>query len=328
MTPHEKNLTIYNWLKGGDEFLVVSHVQPDGDTTGSLVAMGEILAGLGKKAILVNDSHTPSRFSYLGLYGEIVNASQTPLTKKYRRVITVDCADWGRAGKVAEAVDAQAEILNIDHHPTNDRFGTYQLILPEASSTCEVIFDWLRSVEISLTPSLAEALYTGYLTDTGGFRYSNTSAKVLMDASVLVQAGAHPHKIAEEALETTTHAHLMLLSKALSHLELLYGGRVALITIPSSLLQEINATKEDTEGLVNYGRNIEGVEVAVLLRQSPDGTKVSLRSRDRVDVSLIAKGMGGGGHIHASGALLPMGLSEARSLIEEKLAPFFPEEER
>lgn len=323
MINHENNLKILQWLKEGDEFLVVSHIQPDGDATGSLVAMGEILSGLGKKAVLVNESNTPSRFSYLGGYHQIVDISRTPLTKKYRRLIAVDCADWERIGKVAEAVDQQAEILNIDHHPTNDQFGQYRLIRPDASSTCEVIFDWLRDVELQLTPALAEALYTGYLTDTGGFRYSNTSAKVLMDASILVQAGAHPHKIAERALESTTFAHLKLLSQALSRLELLFDGQVALLTIPQSLLQETSANKEDSDGLVNYGRNIEGVEVAVLIRETPEGTKVSFRSKERVDVSLIAQEMGGGGHLRASGAQLAMGLEEARRIIEERLAPFF-----
>ncbi|MBE3554704.1 MAG: bifunctional oligoribonuclease/PAP phosphatase NrnA [Thermicanus sp.] len=323
MRNHEKNLAILNWLKGGDEFLLVSHIHPDGDATGSLIAMGEILAGLKKKAVLVNDGVTPARFSFLDGYIQIQNVSQAPLTKKYRRLITVDCADWDRIGKVAEAVDANTEILNIDHHPTNDHFGHYHLILPEASSTCEVIFDWLRDVELPLTPPLAEALYTGYLTDTGGFRYSNTNSKVLLDASVLVQAGANPYKIAENALETTTYAHLNLLSRVLSTLEIRFGGKVAFLTVPLSLLQETSANKEDTDGLVNYGRNIEGVEVAVLLRESEEGVKVSFRSKAEVDVSLIAKKMGGGGHVRASGVFLKRSLPEARRDVESILAPLF-----
>lgn len=308
---------IYDWLIANDDFLVVSHVNPDGDATGSLLAINQLLNILGKKGQLVNEGGTPSRFFYLTDYDRITNHSQSPLTQKYSRVICVDCADSYRVGKVAEIFADDAEIVNIDHHPTNDHYGNFALVIPEASSTCEVIYDLVRYVGIELTKPLATCLYTGYLTDTGGFRYSNTTPKVLRDASELVEAGAPPYEIAEQALESITYEHVQLLSKSLSLLERAFTGKAAFLSLPLSILAETGASKDDAEGLANYGRNIEGVEVAVLMRETEDGVKVSFRSKNYVDVSVIAKQLGGGGHVRAAGCSLKMGLREA----QEHIAP-------
>ncbi len=306
---------IYDWLRANDDFLVVSHVNPDGDATGSLLAINQLLKILGKKGRLVNEGSTPSRFLYLPDFGNIVNHSKDPLDKKYQYIICIDCADAFRVGKIAEVFLDTAEIVNIDHHPTNDHYGDLALVVPEASSTCEVIYDLVREVGIELTQQLATCLYTGYLTDTGGFRYSNTTPKVLRDASELVEAGAPPYEIAERALESISFEHVQLLSKSLSLLELSYAGKAAFLSLPMSVIVETGASKEDAEGLANYGRNIEGVEVAVLIRETDDGVKVSFRSKEFVDVSFIAKQLGGGGHVRAAGCSLNMGLVEAREHI-------------
>lgn len=307
---------IYNWLHSNDDFLIVSHVNPDGDATGSLLAMCQILNLLGKKGRLMNEGSTPSRFSYLPNFDEIINYKEKRPSESYRYVICVDCADSMRMGQVAELFSEDVELLNIDHHPTNDLFGHLALVNPAASSTCEVIYDFLRFAGIEITPALATCLYTGYLTDTGGFRYSNTTPKVLRDASELVEVGAPPYEIAERALESFTYQHVQLLSKSLSLLDLALEGRVAFLMLPIAILEETGATKEDADGLSNYGRNIEGVEVAVLIREIEAGVKVSFRSKEYVDVSSIAKQLGGGGHVRAAGCTLQMGLEEARHKIE------------
>jgi phosphoesterase RecJ-like protein len=316
------------WLKDNDNFLVVSHVNPDGDATGSLLAIAEILRLTGKKGTFVNEGRTPSRFSYLPGYEHIINFQEDPLKLRFSHVIMVDCADRTRAGIVERCFDDGAEILNIDHHPTNDHYGSIAMVNPNASSTCEVIFDWVRSMGLPVSGTLAKCLYTGYLTDTGGFRYSNTTPKVLRDASELVELGAPPYEIAERALESITYEHILLLSKALASLELTNDGKVAYISLPLSLLQETGASKEDAEGLVNYGRNIEGVEVGVLLRETEDGVKVSLRSKDYVDVSQIAKQLGGGGHIRASGCFVEKGLSEIRNLLQSLIEKHLKEDKQ
>lgn len=304
------------WLQNNDHFLVVSHVNPDGDATGSLLAVAQILSLMGKKGRLVNEGSTPSRFSFLPGFASIINTSEQPLEQTYAKVICVDCADRYRPGRVAEWFAENVEILNIDHHPTNDLYGAINLVNPEASSTCEVIYDFIRAVNIGLTEDLAKCLYTGYLTDSGGFRYSNTTPKVLRDASELVAAGAHPYETAERALESITIEHVRLLSKSLSLLELTNNDKVAYLALPLSILKETGASKEDAEGLANYGRNIESVEVAVLMRETEDGIKVSFRSKNYVDVSRIAKALGGGGHVRAAGCTLKRNLAEVRTMIE------------
>lgn len=306
---------IYDWLRTNDDFLVVSHVNPDGDATGSLLAINQLLKILGKKGRLINEGSTPSRFLFLPDFGQIINYSKESFDQKYRNVICVDCADYSRVGNIDEIIDENAEIINIDHHPTNDHYGYLALITPEASSTCEVIYDLIREVDIKMNKSLAICLYTGYLTDTGGFRYSNTTPKVLRDASELVEAGAPPYEIAERALESISYEHVQLLSKSLSLMELSFDGKAAFLSLPLSILSETGASKEDAEGLSNYGRNIEGVEVAVLIRETEDGVKVSFRSKEYVDVSQIAKELGGGGHVRAAGCSLRMGITEARNRI-------------
>lgn len=311
---------IFDWISANDDFLVISHLNPDGDATGSLLAMNQILKRMGKKGRLVNEGSTPSRFSYLPDFENITNYSESTIEHTYRYIICVDCADAGRVGKVAECFAEDAEIVNIDHHPTNDFYGTFALIQPDASSTCEVIYDFIRMFHIEVDKPLADCLYTGYLTDTGGFRYSSTTPKVLHDAAELVTAGAHPYEIAERALESVTYEHVKLLSKSLSLLELMFEGKAALISLPLSVIHESGATKEDADGLANYGRNIEGVEVAVLLRETEDGVKISLRSKEYVDVSLLAKQLGGGGHVRAAGCSIKTSLAEARAQIEPLVA--------
>ncbi len=307
---------IFEWISANDDFLVVSHLNPDGDATGSLLAVNQILKSMDKKGTLVNEGGTPSRFSYLPDFVDIVNFSETKLDRTFRYIICVDCADAARVGNVAECFAESAEVINIDHHPTNDHYGTLALVQPEASSTCEVIYDFARIFNIELNNSLAKCLYTGYLTDTGGFRYSSTTPKVLRDASELVSAGAHPYEIAERALESITYQHVQLLSKSLSLMELMFDGRAAILCLPLSVINETGATKEDTDGLANYGRNIEGVEVALLIREAEDGVKISFRSKEYVDVSLLAKHLGGGGHVRAAGCSMQVSLLEARRQIE------------
>lgn len=307
---------IYDWLLAHDDYLIVSHVNPDGDATGSLLAMSQIIQQLHKKGTLVNEGSTPSRFSYLPNFESILNLTQAPLERKYKYVVCVDCADFSRMGKVADYLVDDAEIINFDHHPTNDNYGYLAMVQPHASSTCEVIFDFVRKNQLELTTSLAKCLYTGYLTDTGGYRYSNTTPKVLRDAAELVAAGVEPYEIAERALESISFEHVQLLSKSLSSIQLIFDRRVAILSLPLALLHETGASKEDAEGLVNYGRNIEGVEVAVLIRETENGVKVSFRSKEYVDVSRIAQHLGGGGHVRAAGCSLMMTIEEARQTIE------------
>ncbi|MBE3596058.1 MAG: bifunctional oligoribonuclease/PAP phosphatase NrnA [Hydrogenibacillus sp.] len=312
--------TLYGWLIADrDDVLVVSHVRPDGDALGAQTAMHRIIQKLGRRSAMVNADHPPKRFDYLPGYAEIHTVEALMSRGPYRRAVFVDCADRARIGDVEALLSSDARIANIDHHATNDRYGEINVVRAEASSTCEIVYDFVRAVGVAMDEALATALYTGLLTDTGGFRYQNTSPKVLHDAAELVECGAEPYSIAEQALETMSLPQLRLLARVLGDIQLYAGGRVALIEVTAEALREAGAELDDTEGLVHYARNIEGVEVAVLLREQDEGIKASFRSRRRVDVAALAQKFGGGGHVRAAGATLAPPMAEARARVLEVL---------
>lgn len=309
------------FLHEHEHFLVVNHVNPDGDATGSLLAMKWLLDGLGKQTTLVNEGETPAKFMFLPGADEIVSASAQAEHHTYDVVITCDCADFARVGEVAQWFTPECMLLNIDHHPTNDLFGTTNLVRVDAAATAEVIFDLIKHMELSMNKELATCLYTGLLTDTGGFRYSNTSPHVMEAASNLLVHGVESAAIAERMLESITKAHVKLLQRALQTLQLSDDDQAAYLTVTLSDMYETGASNEDTEGLVNYGRNIEGVEIGVLFKEVADGkVKVSFRSRSQVDVAAIAQSLGGGGHVRAAGCTVVGALVDVQTAVTQKVS--------
>lgn len=304
-----------------DRFLVVNHINPDGDATGSLLAVGLILKRLGKTFELVNEGKTPSRFSFLPMCDYIRNleSSDTMENSKYRYVITVDSADRSRVGKASELFEDGAILLNIDHHPTNDSYGTINVIRDSAASTTEVLYDLAQTMGVQLDNDLSTCLYVGLLTDTGGFRYANTSDNVMRVAADLLQFGVSPAEVADRCLETISEAYLHLLGRTLSSLEILADGRLAVISVTMEDMLKTGVLSEDVEGLVNYARNIEGVEVGISFKETDEKMiKVSFRSR-KLDVSSIAKHFGGGGHVRASGCMLKGNLQQVKEKVISKV---------
>jgi phosphoesterase RecJ-like protein len=308
------------FLKDNDHFLVVNHVQPDGDATGSLLAVAHVLKALGKQFTLVNEGSTPAKFRFLPLCNEIVNLSDQPLAQTFHCVITVDCGDFGRVGRVVDYIDKDADMLNIDHHPTNDGFGTTNLIRTDACATAEILYDLVQQMGLPISRDLGSCLYTGLLTDTGGFRYANTNSQVLRKASDLLEAGVSPSEIAERCLETIPSSYISLLKEVLPTLTMEFNGSVSSLSVSTDALLKSKASPEDTEGLISYARNIEGVEVGILYKQVDQETvKVSFRSKSKVDVSVIAKDFGGGGHVRAAGCTMKGSLEQVKQQVHMKL---------
>lgn len=292
------------FLRRYERFLVVSHINPDGDAIGSTLAVGEILRLMGKQAILVNEGAIPGKFSILAGSDRILNF--TELGKEsippFDAVIAVDCADFYRIGAVATCFPEHVPLLNIDHHPTNDGYGETALLKPDAAATAEVLYDLVQELGIEPSPELAQCIYAGLMTDTGGFRYSSTTPKVMAIASEMLAKGVNGNELAEELLEKLTYPQILLLQRALSSLTFSADRRIAWMIVTEEDIAAAGARNEDMEGLVNYPRNIEGVEVGLLFKQTRQGElKVSFRSAGKVDVSRVAKHFGGGGHILASG---------------------------
>jgi len=300
MTRNQALKDAVQFVQDYDEYLLVSHVHPDGDTISSTLAMAYVLKKLGKKFVIINQDPIPDRFLFLPMADLFYSANQ--VNQSFSHVITLDAADRKRIGDIEHLFAENVKILNIDHHPTNDYFGNINVVVPHAAATAEVMYDFVQEIGIEMDKDLASMIYTGLLTDTGGFRYANTSSKVLRIAAQLLEFGISPGEIAEMALEAISHTHLMILKRAFEHVELLEQGRVAWTVLRLTDLKDLSTASDDTEGVVNYMRNIEGVEVGVFFKEADtEAFKVSLRSKKLVDVGAIAKEFGGGGHERAAG---------------------------
>ncbi|KAA9006435.1 bifunctional oligoribonuclease/PAP phosphatase NrnA [Paenibacillus spiritus] len=303
-----------------DDYLIVSHVQPDGDAVSSTLAVGWLLSCLGKKYVMINEGPIPARMRYLWHAGEILDMSVSQPDRKFSHVICVDCADFQRVGGTQRLFAEDARIVNIDHHPTNNGYGEITLIKPDAAATAEILFDLLNEFGAAWDKEIATAIYTGLLTDTGGFRYSNTSPKVMAAVSKLLEMGVNGPELAETLLEEMTLPQMRVLTRALNTLQMSPRGDIAWVVVTPKDMEECGAANEDLEGIVNYPRNIQGVEVGLLFKVIHDGAvKVSLRSAGRVDVAALAQVFGGGGHTRAAGARLEMKVEQAVEQVLEEV---------
>ncbi|MBD1373475.1 DHH family phosphoesterase [Hazenella sp. IB182357] len=306
------------WLERADHLLVIAHVSPDGDAISSTLAMGEMLKQLGKSYTLANESPIPSKFSFLPGVDQIQLADE--IEKTFQYVIALDCGDQSRLGTGKDLLSDDAEILNIDHHHTNDRFGDVNLVDPHAAATVQILYRWIVSHRLEWTSSLLMQIYTGLLTDTGGFRYANTSAEVLRQAADLIEAGVPAPQIADVVLETVSIEQLQLLQIALRTLTTSTDGLVAWMTLNLADYEHLSTKTDAYDGIVNYARNIMGVDVGILYREvEGESVKVSLRSRAIVDVGQVAQDLGGGGHARAAGVTLSGSLAEVTKLVLSRI---------
>ncbi len=286
-----------NFLLEKDDFLVLSHVKPDGDAVSSSLAVGYILSLLDKNYVIANQHSYPHRFTYLKKFDQLKLAAE--ITDKFSNVIAVDTADINRLGETVSLIATKSTIVNIDHHVSGSHFGDINLIIPTAASTTEVIYKIAKTLELKFSKEFAEYIYTGLLTDTGGFRYANTTQETLRIAAELASYGINPSNIADCALERISLSYLKGLKVVLDNIEFYDND-----TIIGSLLDYKNLQNLDDEadGIVSLLRNIDSVDISFLIKEDQPGHyRVSLRSNQLVDVSQVAAIFGGGGHFNASG---------------------------
>lgn len=305
-------------LQTKHRLVLTAHMNPDGDSLGSMLGLYHSLKGAGKEVTMLLDDDIPALYHFLPGFEDIQRPSATTQTADL--LIVLDASDVERIGAVKTAINAP--ILNIDHHLSNTHFADYWYVDVQAAATGEIVYELLQVLQLPLTASIAASLYTAIATDCGFFRYANTTAKTMRYAAALMEAGAKPPQISE-ALETKSMNSVLALSKVLDTLEFFAQGRIACISLDTALV----ASLENTEGFINYPRCIEGVEIAVMFKEaSADVTRVSMRSRD-IDVSRIALSFGGGGHRRAAGCSVAGPLSTAKpkvlaalqALVEEEL---------
>jgi phosphoesterase RecJ-like protein len=292
-------------LRAADRLIVVTHENPDGDALGSLVAMRDILAALGKDAPAFVDPRElplPHEYRFLPLR-EVVTSPPADIAE--RTAVFLDCGSLER--NPAEAFRRPGmHILNIDHHHDNTRFGTVNLVDPDASSTAEIVWDLMHGLGVQPTPRIAEALYVGLITDTGRFMYENTGPRAHRMAAELIEAGVEVPRLYRQVYEGVPYGKLALLARGLAKTRRYDNGRLTVTELDACDFAESGAEESYSEGVVDHLRAVEGTAVAVLVRDrinaADGGRKVSLRaSDDRVDVSRIARLQGGGGHRQAAG---------------------------
>jgi phosphoesterase RecJ-like protein len=301
-------------IEKANRVLVVTHIDPDGDAIGSLTAMGQALQQLGKRVTLVCDDTVPQRFHYLPLAGDI---RRTPGTNaNYDLVIAVDCADESRMGwAYATLAEPKPSLANIDHHVTNTRFGAFNIIDPDASSTAEILYRFLIDLGVTLTPDIAESLLTGVVTDTMGFRTSNVTATTLRTAADLVDAGGNIAAISLRALHQRPLATAKMWGIGLGKMKQAEG--LLWTTISREEMQSAGIEgSPSSSGLVNFLTDVEETAMGVVLSEMPDGTvRVTMRSQPPYNVAEVAIQFGGGGHALAAGCTLDGPLPRAETRI-------------
>jgi phosphoesterase RecJ-like protein len=318
-------------LRSRDRFLVTSHEAPDGDALGSLLAMHLALTQLGKDSamFLGGPAPLPAEYRFLELTDRGL-LRERPADADERTLVALDCASAARAGAEPGVVERAPFSINIDHHHDNPGFGDVNLVVEDASSTGEVLAYVFRELGVELTPEIAEGLYVALVTDTGRFQYANTTPKALRLAADLVEAGADVHRVFQGVYENVQFAKLKLLARALDRARVLEGGEVVVSHLLRDDFEEVGATEPYSEGIIDVLRSVEGAAVSALIREPPrDGgptRKVSLRtSVDEVDVSLIARKSGGGGHREAAGFSSELSVEELTEFIvrevNEQLGP-------
>ncbi len=310
-------------LKERDNFLIVSHKSPDGDTIGANFALTASLLKLGKDVVSFCDNNLPFEYQFL-LDDRIPFITETELilNRKFEVMIMVDCSDSGRLSMFQEFRSNSEILINIDHHRTNDNFGNINLVYPNYSSTGEIVFEILKNGKFYVDKYIATAIYTAILTDTGSFRYSNTNPTTFKVASELLEYGINCWEIAEKVYENKPYKRILLLRDALNSLSLSDNKKVAIMTLHKNIMDKYDATGEDTDGFVNIGRSIAGVEISILIREEKNGCKLSFRSRGNLDVAEIAKRLNGGGHKNAAGAFIEKTADEVESIIKELIKSY------
>jgi len=292
-------------IRKHDDYIVTSHVNMEGDAIGSELAIFYLVKQLGKRAIVVNNDPVPKRYRFLPGTDKIVSPGYRP-AKEYSNLIIVDCPNIERSGSVAPIATAARIKINIDHHVSNSYFGDFNWVHPEASSCGEMIFNLYKEMKLNINEDIAKLLYVAILTDTGSFRYDSTSPYTHRAAGELIKIGVKPDKIAEKIYETKRIEDIALLSRALSTIRLTPDGKISTMYVTAEMFGDGEYLADRTDGFVDYARSVEGAEISLFFRESAGGEEVhvSMRSKGRANVNILAGKFGGGGHPKASGCVL------------------------
>ncbi len=314
---------IISKIKASQHLLVASHSDPDGDAVSSVLALGLALNKLDKKVTLYNASPIPAVYRFLPSVEHI--SDRIKKAKTYDVALILDCGDLSRVGNAEETLRQIPVIINIDHHISNTEFGDIQLVDANACATAEIVYRLIKALDAPMDKAIATSIYTGILTDTGSFRFSNTNQAAFAISQEMAQLGVEPYRVAQHVFGTYSLERIKLLNLALDSLEISENGKLSVMTVTKAMFDFTKTQPEDVDGMINYGRRIQDVKVAALIQEQKNGKKrsnglrsfhVSLRSDGSVDVAAMAGAFGGGGHAGAAGFQVETTLSKLKADIK------------
>ncbi|MBI4773951.1 MAG: bifunctional oligoribonuclease/PAP phosphatase NrnA [Deltaproteobacteria bacterium] len=303
-----------------EHVLIASHVDPDGDAVGSVLAMGIFLESRGKRTTMYLESEVPEFLRFLPSVDRIRHDLES--VQDVDTAVIVDCGDISRVGKTADRLASIPVIVNIDHHLYNTNFGVVNLVDTSCCATTALLLELFKAMDAEIETDIALNLYTGLVTDTGSFRYGNTTSEAFLMAAELVGIGVDPAFVAKELYLNLPMNRLRLLKLALDSVERLNGGRIGLMVLTKDDFDGCAAGVADSEGFIDYVRAIPGVEMAVLMKEVDGGatTGVSLRTSGNVNAAAVAAGFSGGGHRNAAGFRVPGSIKANRDAILSQIA--------
>jgi phosphoesterase RecJ-like protein len=288
-------------VKRGKRFFLASHKDPDGDAIGSLLALGEALILSEKEVVLFNEGPIPDSMAFLVGIERIEDRFNPESKSAFDALFVLDCGTLERLGGISSTICKIKPLINIDHHENNSQFGDVNLVDSNSSSVGEIIYRLIQVADLPMSKNIAENLFVAIQTDTGSFRYENTTKEAFTIASEMVRWGINPWKISRKVMDEYSLKKLRLLALTLKTIEIFHAGKVGLITITHQMLSKAKADHFDSERFVDYPRFISGVEIGVLIKElGKDYYKFSLRSNDWVNVADLAYHFGGGGHPKAA----------------------------
>ena len=264
---------IINQIKSAQHILLASHREPDGDAISSLLALGLALGKLNKKTTIYNASPIPAVYRFLPSVERIVRHIKKANT--YDTALILDCGDLERIGDASAIVARIPVIINIDHHVTNTGFGDMQLVDPSACSTAEMVYRLIKALDAPIDKAIATSIYTGILTDTGSFRFSNTNQAAFAISREMAELGVEPFNVSQHVFGTYSLGRIKLLNLALDSIEISDNGKLSIMTVTRSMLAETGTHPEDVDGMINYARRIEDVKVAALIQEQKNGNSES-----------------------------------------------------
>lgn len=306
---------IAQFIMDKDIFLVTSHLRPDGDAIGSGLALVYMLQSMGKYAIFLLDDKLPVKYSFIPFFNEIRRPKDMK-EERYRNIFVLDSSNLLRVGKVQEIFTTKYEIINIDHHPDNDRFGAINWVEEESAATGELLFKLASYLKIKIDKNLATLLAVAIITDTGSFQYSNTSPFTHYTMARLLEEGADSTAIIQEVYGNYSLKEIHLYALVLGSMEKNKTGSLAWCTVDQDMIEESNYQLENSQELVNYPRSMAGVLAGILfIEEKPNSIRVNLRSSGSLAVNRVASLFGGGGHVNAAGCVIHSDLTTAKNLV-------------